>query len=136
MSSKKLKSLSFLILGLSIVLTGTINAGELTSKAEVEKLLSGNTVELNDVKWEKSVVWYIKKNGRVKTQDEYGNRGKMDWYVDDEGRFCTEKKNRKLRCRVLVTREDGGYDAYEREYADNELKWIFKRILPGNPHDL
>ena len=123
-------------LGLSIVFTGTIGAQELTSKEEVEKLLAGNTVEFQDMKWNKSSVWYFKKNGQLKTQDEYGNRGKGEWYVDDKGRLCTQKKHRKLRCRVLVTREDGGYDVYEREYEENELKWIFKKILPGNPRDL
>ena len=136
---RSIKVLSFLILGFSIVWTGTTGAKDLTSKEEVEKLLSGNTVELQDVKWNKSATWYLKKNGRLKKQDEYGNRGKGEWYVDDQGRLCTEMKHRKdqsLRCRVLVTREDGGYDVYEREFADNKLIWIFKKILPGNPHDL
>jgi hypothetical protein len=133
---RSIKVLSFLILGFSIVWTGTTGAKDLTSKEEVEKLLSGNTVELQDVIWNKSATWYLKKNGRLKKQDEYGNRGKGEWYVDDQGRLCTVWKHRKLRCRVLVTREDGGYDVYEREYQKNELKWVFKRILPGNPHDL
>jgi hypothetical protein len=52
------------------------------------------------------------------------------------GTLMHRKKHRELRCRVLVTREDSGYDVYEREEQKNELKWIFKRILPGNPHDL
>lgn len=133
---RSIKVWGFLVLGLSIVLTGTTGARELTSKEEVENLLSGNTVELQDVQWNKSTTWYFKKNGRLKAQDEYGNRGKGEWYVDEKGKLCTERKLRKLRCRVLVTREDGGYGVYEREYADNELKWIFKRILPGNPNDL
>jgi hypothetical protein len=136
MEMKNIIGSTIFILGLSFALTGNIAAKDLTSKEEVEKLLSGNTVELQDMKWNKSSVWYFKKNGRLKTQDEHGNRGKGEWYVDDQGRLCTEKKHRKLRCRVLVTREDGGYDVYEREYEENELKWIFKRILPGNPNDL
>ena len=85
---------------------------------------------------EKVCYLVLQKNGRLKAQDEYGNRGKGEWYVDEKGRLCTEKKHRKLRCRVLEMRPDGGYNVYERERADNELKWIFKRILPGNPHDL
>lgn len=136
---RSIKVWALLVLGFSIVMSGTLAARDLTSKEEVEKLLSGNTVELHDVKWNKSATWYLKKNGRLKKQDEYGNRGKGEWSVDDQGRLCTVMKHRKdddLRCRVLVTREDGGYDVYEREYADNELKWIFKKILPGNPHDL
>lgn len=125
-----------LIAGLFIALTSGAGAKELSSKEEVEKLLSGNTVELQDVGWKKSSTWYFKKNGRLKTQDEYGNRGNAEWYIDEDGRLCTEKKHRKLRCRVLVTRKEGGYDVFEREHADNELKWIFKRVLPGNPNDL
>lgn len=139
MKMKDINRSTILILFLSFVCAGNLAARELTSKDEVEKLLSGNTVELHDVKWNKSAIWYFKKNGRLKKQDEYGNRGKGEWYVDDQGRLCTEMKHRKeedLRCRVLVTREDGGYDVYEREYQENELKWIFKKILPGNPHDL
>jgi hypothetical protein len=80
---KNIRVWVFLILGIPIVLTGTIGAQELTSKEEVEKLLAGNTVELQDMKWNKSSVWYFKKNGRLKTQDEYGNRGKGEWYIDD-----------------------------------------------------
>lgn len=136
MRTRSIKLWAFLMLGFSIVLTRTVSAEELSSKDEVEKLLVGNTVELQDMKWKKSAIWYFKKNGQLKTQDEYGNRGKAKWYVDDEGRLCTEKKHRKLRCRVLVAREDGGYGVYEREHADNELKWIFKRILSGNPHGI
>ena len=136
MRIKCIKLMLFLIVGLSIVLTRAISAEELSSKEEVEKLLLGNTIELQDMVWNKSIIWYFKKNGLFNAQDEYGNRGKGEWYVDDKGRLCTEAKHRKLRCRVLVEREDGGYGVYEKEHADNELKLIFKRILPGNPHDL
>ena len=126
----------FFVIGFSFIAVSHVGAEEIFSKSEVETLLAGNTVELQDMKWKKSAIWYFKKNGRLNTQDEYGNVGKGKWYVDKEARLCTEKKHRELRCRVLVAREGGGYGVYEREFANNELKWIFKRILPGNPHDL
>jgi len=136
MKIKTIKIRLLFIVGLSILLANTISAGDLKSKAKVEKLLSGNTVELQDMKLKKSTTWYFKTDGRLKKRDQFGNKGKEKWYVDAKGRLCIEGKHRKLRCRVLVTRSDGGYGVYEREYATNELKWVFKSVLQGNPHKL
>ena len=107
------------------------------AKEEVEKLISGNTAEGQNVKWEKGMTWYFHKLGQIRMIDEHGNRGKGRWFINDEGELCTQFKRGGERCHTVVPREDGGYGIYGTDYPEaEELKWIFKRVLPGNPHDL
>lgn len=112
-------------------------AADPLSKEKLEKLISGNTAEGQNVRWEEGMTWYFHKLGQIKKIDQYGNRGKGKWTINEEGELCVEFKRGGERCRTVVPRTDGGYDIYGTEYPEEEeLKWIFYQVFPGNPHDL
>ncbi|NOQ89238.1 MAG: hypothetical protein GQ550_09960 [Gammaproteobacteria bacterium] len=132
----KYNSITFLA-ALFLLFSNASNAADPLGKEALEKLITGNTAEGQAVQWEKGMTWYFHKTGKIKKFDEYGNRGKGEWMINDDGYLCVKFKHGKERCRSVVPRTDGGYDVYgtDRPEAD-ELKWTFERILPGNPHDL
>ena len=125
---------------LAVLVFAPINNGyaaEPLAKDDVEKLIAGNTAEGQNVHWEKGMTWYFHKAGQIKKVDEHGNRGKGSWFINDKGELCVQFKRGGERCRTIVPRTDGGYDIYGTAYPEaDELKWIFSRVLPGNPHDL
>lgn len=126
-----------ILAGLVFLFSNTGNAADPLGKEELEKLIAGNTAEGQSVKWEKGMTWYFHKLGQIKKIDEHGNKGKGIWFINEEGELCIEFKRGGERCRTAVPRTDGGYDIYGTEYPEaEELKWIFNRVLPGNPHDL
>ena len=126
-----------LFAGFIFLFSNISNAAEQLSKEELEKLISGNTAEGQNVQWEKGMTWYFQALGQIKKIDEHGNRGKGRWLINEEGELCVEFKRGGERCRTVVPRADGGYDIYGTEYPEeDDLKWTFSRVLPGNPHDL
>jgi hypothetical protein len=126
-----------LFAGFIFLFSNISNAADPLSKEELEKLLSGNTAEGQNVQWEKGMTWYFQKLGQIKKIDEHGNRGKGRWLINEEGELCVEFKRGGERCRTVVPRTNGGYDIYGTEHPEeDDLKWTFSRILPGNPHDL
>lgn len=113
------------------------NAADSLGKEDLEKLISGNTAEGQNVKWKKGMTWYFHKLGQVKKIDEHGNKGKGSWSINEEGELCVQYKRGGERCRIVVPRSDGGYDIIGTEYPEeDQLKLIYSRVLPGNPHDL
>ena len=132
----KYNLLAFLSI-LFLLFSNTSNAADPLGKEALEKLIAGNTAEGQNVEWEKGMTWYFHKIGKIKKVDEHGNTGKGEWSINDDGYLCAQFKRGKERCRTVVPRTDGGYDIYGTDYPEeDQLKWTFKRILPGNPHDL
>jgi hypothetical protein len=122
---------------LVFMFSNTSNAADPLNKEALEKLITGNTAEGQAVEWKKGMIWYFHKLGKIKKIDEHGNKGKGEWFVNDDGYLCAKFKRGKERCRAVVPRTDGGYDIYGTDYPEaDQLKWSFDRILPGNTHDL
>jgi hypothetical protein len=125
------------IAGFVFLFTNPSNAADPLTKEKLEQLISGNTAEGQNVEWEKGVTWYFQALGQIRGIDEHGNRGKGRWAINEEGELCVQFKRGGERCRRVVPRTGGGYDIYGTEYPEeDDLKWRFSRILPGNPHDL
>jgi len=126
-----------LFAGFIFLISDISNAADPLSKEKLEKLISGNTAEGQNVKWEEGMTWYFHKLGQIKKIDQHGNRGKGKWTINEEGELCVKFKRGGERCRTVVPGTDGGYEIYGTEYPEeDELKWTFSRVLPGNPHDL
>ena len=69
---------------MSLVFVSAVVVGsEGLSKGEAEKLIKGNTVEGMNTKWKKKMIWYFHESGQLRKQDEYGNKGKANWRIDD-----------------------------------------------------
>jgi len=126
-----------ILIGLVSLISYNSHAANPLGKEELEKLIAGNTAEGQNVHWEKGMTWYFHKTGQIKKVDEHGNRGKGSWFINDDGELCVQFKRGGERCRIVVPRTDGGYDIYGTEYPEaEELKWTFKKVFPGNYHDL
>jgi len=97
-----------LFAGFISIFSNLSNAADPLSKEELEKLLSDNTAEGQNVKWEKGMTWYFQTLGQVRKIDEHGNRGKGRWSINEEGELCVEFKRGGERCRSVVPRTDGG----------------------------
>jgi hypothetical protein len=108
-------------------------AAEKLGKEQVTKLITGNTAEGKNMKWNKGSMWYFDKLGTVKSADDRGNKGKGKWNISDKGELCFEFKNSmKERCLEITPRADGGYDLID----GGELVWKFDKVVEGNPHGL
>ena len=115
-----------LLMVLSLLMTITSHAAEALNKDSVENLLSDRKIEERNVVWKKGMRWYFHPSGELRKRDEYGNKGKGTWHVDDDGKLCAEFKHVKERCLSVVPRDDGGYDLYSDK---GELEWSFDRFL-------
>ncbi len=120
-----------LLIALSFVVTTTIHAAEALNKDSVENLVAGQKIEGRNVVWKKGMKWYFDPSGELRKRDEYGNKGKGLWHVDDNGKLCAEFKHVKERCLSVVPRDDGGYDLYSDK---GELEWTFDRFLGHKPN--
>ena len=115
-----------LLIGLSLLITPVLHASEALNKDAVENLVKGRKIEGRNVVWKKGMKWNFHPSGELKKRDEYGNKGKGTWYVNDEGKLCSEFKHVKERCLTVVPRDDGGYDLFSDK---DELEWTFDRFL-------
>lgn len=115
-----------LLIVLSLLVTSVVHAAEALNKDSVESLVTGQKIEGRNVVWKKGMKWNFRPSGELKKRDEYGNKGKGTWYVNDEGKLCSEFKHVKERCLTVVPRDDGGYDLFSDK---KELEWTFDRFL-------
>jgi hypothetical protein len=115
-----------LLIGLSFLVTPILHAAEALNKDAVESLVTGRKIEGRNVVWEKGMKWNFLPSGELKKRDEYGNKGKGTWFVNDEGKLCHEFKHVKEHCLSVVPRDDGGYDLFSDK---GELEWTFDRFL-------
>lgn len=115
-----------LLIVLSLLVTSVVHAAEALNKDAVESLVTGQKIEGRNVVWKKGMKWNFRPSGELKKRDEYGNKGKGTWYVNDEGKLCSEFKHVKERCLTVVPRDDGGYDLFSDK---DELEWTFDRFL-------
>ena len=73
-----------LLIVLSFVVTITIHAAEALNKDSAENLVAGRKIEWRNVVWKKVMKWYFDPSGELRKRDEYGNKGKGLWHVDDK----------------------------------------------------
>ena len=97
---------------------------------ELKTLLSGNTTEGKNIRWETTNKMYFEATGEIRRIDSLNNKQKGEWYVDETGELCI--KLRKNRCNEVFKREDGGYNVYPRD----KLRFTIDKITPGNPYKL
>ena len=121
-----LSSFMKLFVALSLLMIITSHAAEALNKESVENLVASRKIEGRNVVWKKGMRWYFDPAGELRKRDEYGNKGKGTWHVDDDGKLCAEFKHVKERCLSVVPRDDGGYDLYSDK---GELEWTFDRFL-------
>lgn len=118
--------------GLVLALCSSIlvHAGETLTREAVNKLISGNTVEGVNVKWDKKMTWYFDSSGQIIKRDAHGNRGKASWKVEANGELCYLDKHRdREMCEPVISNADGSYTTMDG-------KWRWDKVLPGNPHGL
>lgn len=115
-----------LFIALSLLMATTIYAAEALNKNAVKNLLTDRKIEGRNVVWKKGMRWYFHPSGELRKRDEYGNKGKGIWHVDDRGKLCVEFKLVEERCLSVVPRDDGGYDLFSDK---GKLEWTFDRFL-------
>jgi hypothetical protein len=118
---------------LTIVFTsGVAMAADALSKEEAEKLIAGNTAEGVVVKAQRKMIWYFAEDGTIHKLLPTGEKKKTKdtWNIDKKGNLCYQDKwMQQPNCGPISRRADGKYDAIDG-------RWLFDKVLPGNPHDL
>ncbi len=133
-----LKSLVFFTM-LASLMSIPVSASNPLNKETVEKLVTGNTAEVQNSKWkQKQASWYFSTSGQIKSLDKNKKSGKGKWHVNDNGELCIQfKRQDNEHCRTVVPTSDGGYELYgTRHPFQGDLMWIIKEVSPGNVHDL
>jgi len=115
-----------------IFATGVVLAADALSKEEAEKLIAGNTAEGIVVKAQRKMTWYFAEDGHIHKILPTGEKKKTKdtWNIDKKGNLCYQDKwMQQPLCGPINRRADGKYDAIDG-------RWVFDKVLPGNPHDL
>lgn len=136
--SLKVKSVFLACLFSLLIINIVINpafAETKVGKEELEKLITGKTLEGRWILWESNYRSYMDPNGDMKRVygkgDDLSNDFSGTWWINKKGKLCFEVNNRA--CRRVKKRDDGGYNLYNKQ---GELKQTIEKITEGNPYNL
>ncbi len=98
---------------------------------ELEKLITGNTVEEIDAETGRATFFYYGKYGKLKRL-YYGKTDEGEWRITRKSRLCISIGEIEKQCRVIVANGDT-YEKYRmRKNNQHELVSTFRSIEPGD----
>jgi len=131
MNGTQLKILAVPLMLLAFV--ASAYAGEGFGKAETEKLLSGNTIEGKNVRWNSAFKMYFDKSGNYRGEDTQSGKGSGSWRVSGEGDLCIQPVMKQREFCWTLKKRDGGYDLIS---ASGKLVRTIEKVAEGNPNNL
>jgi len=108
-------------------------AGEGLGKTETEKLLSGNTIEGKNVRFNSAYTMYFDKSGDYRGEDTQSGKGSGSWRVSGEGDLCIQPVMKQREFCWTLKKRDSGYDMIA---ASGKVVRTIEKVLPGNPNNL
>lgn len=113
----------------------TVNAETRVEKDDLEKLVTGKTLEGKWIMWESNYRMYLHPDGSFKRiygkGETFDVRDSGSWWVSKNGKLCY--KINKKACRRVKQRDDEGYNLYNKQM---KLKQTIEKITDGNPYKL
>lgn len=108
-----------------------LSAGDELDSQVLINLVSGNTVESEDVPkgWRNKI--YFLPDGTLQAEDENGNREKGTWNVESGNSICIDR--RKHKCWKLEPAGDDVYNIHSKKSGRLKKTW---RVIQGNPFEL